>query len=233
MEITRYTIQAQIPKPVRFAFVSDLHDTANEPILKALEQERPHGILGGGDYIHNNTVYQRGFDFLRTASERWPVICSLGNHEKRFRRNIRQAIEETGAILLDNSFMEFQGICIGGLTSGWAGKIELLEQTPPPQLDWLQEYYQQPGFKLLLNHHPEYYLPYLKEGKADLILSGHAHGGQWRFFGRGVLAPGQGLFPKFTAGIHEERLIISRGLGNFHKIPRLFNPPELVILDLI
>ena len=64
------------------------------------------------------------------------------------------------------------------------------------------------------------------------MVSGHAHGGQWRIFGRGVFAPGQGLFPKYTSGIHDGRLVISRGLKKSGTIPRIFNSPELVIIDI-
>ena len=84
---------------------------------------------------------------------------------------------------------------------------------------------------MLLCHHPEYYEKYLKDRPIDLIVSGHAHGGQWRFFGRGVLAPGQGLFPKYTYGVHDDRLVIGTGLKKGSVlIPRLFNSPEVVFI---
>ena len=67
----------------------------------------------------------------------------------------------------------------------------------------------------------------------DLIISGHAHGGQWRVFGRGIFAPGQGLFPKYTSGLHEGRLIISRGTSNTGGvIPRIGNPCEVVCITI-
>jgi predicted MPP superfamily phosphohydrolase len=66
----------------------------------------------------------------------------------------------------------------------------------------------------------------------DLIVCGHAHGGQWRLFGRGVYAPGQGLFPKYTSGVLDGVCVISRGLGNHTRVPRIFNPPELVLISL-
>ena len=61
-------------------------------------------------------------------------------------------------------------------------------------------------------------------------MSGHAHGGQWRIFGRGVYAPGQGIFPKYTSGVIDGRCVISRGLSNHTHVPRIFNPPELVMV---
>jgi predicted MPP superfamily phosphohydrolase len=81
-----------------------------------------------------------------------------------------------------------------------------------------------------LCHHPEYRDKYLKDRSIDLILSGHAHGGQIRLLGRGLYAPGQGIFPKYTSGIHAN-MIISRGLSNTAGfIPRLFNPREIVYI---
>ena len=112
--------------------------------------------------------------------------------------------------------------------SVWAGK-------PEPTLGWLDDFERQAGYRILLCHHPEYAPRYLKNRRIDLILSGHAHGGQWRYYSplrrewRGLYAPGQGLLPKLTGGMHGN-LIISRGLSNNAPIPRLNNPPELVYL---
>ena len=89
------------------------------------------------------------------------------------------------------------------------------------------------GYKILLCHHPEY-INKIPES-IQLVLSGHAHGGQWRFYDpihrtwRGVFAPGQGLFPKLTEGVHG-RHVISRGLNNTTWIPRFFNEPEIVYI---
>ena len=85
---------------------------------------------------------------------------------------------------------------------------------------------------MLLCHHPEYYKKYLYNKDIDLIVSGHAHGGQWRIFGRGVFAPGQGLFPKYTSGVHDGRLVISKGIKPSGRIPRIFNTPEVVIVEI-
>lgn len=102
-----------------------------------------------------------------------------------------------------------------------------------PELEWLNEFEKNPKYKILLCHHPEYYERYLQNRKIDLILSGHAHGGQICLFGRGLYASGQGLFPRYTSGIYDNRLVISRGLSNTLRIiPRVFNPKELVYIHL-
>ena len=89
------------------------------------------------------------------------------------------------------------------------------------------------GFRLLLCHHPEYYEPYVQRYGLDLTVAGHAHGGQWRVFGRGVYAPGQGLFPRYTSGLYDEnRLLVSRGLSERMPFPRLFNKRQAILLTL-
>lgn len=90
------------------------------------------------------------------------------------------------------------------------------------------------GFRLLMCHHPEYYPTYIQDRGIDLTVSGHAHGGQVRLFGKAVYAPGQGIFPKLTDGFYDDRhLLVSRGLSNPAKAPRLWNPCELVLLHLL
>ena len=73
--------------------------------------------------------------------------------------------------------------------------------------------------------------------KIDLVLSGHAHGGQFRLFGQGIFSPGQGWFPEYTSGIHKGengRMIVSKGLANTaHMVPRLFNPTEIVYIEIV
>lgn len=109
-----------------------------------------------------------------------------------------------------------------------------------PESVWLDDFEAQDGYKILLCHHPEYWRlqqPMLAERRIDLVLSGHAHGGQIRLFGHGLYAPGQGILPKYTGGIHRGahgNMVISRGLSNTAPwpIPRLFNPPEVVFVDL-
>lgn len=94
------------------------------------------------------------------------------------------------------------------------------------------------SYTILLSHRPEIFECYI-ELDVDLVLCGHAHGGQWRIpliLRNGLLAPNQGLFPKYTDGIHianDTTMIVSRGLSQFApQIPRIFNPPELVVVNL-
>ena len=98
-----------------------------------------------------------------------------------------------------------------------------------PDSRWLDEFVLVPGYHILLSHHPEY-LRYIPQG-IELIVSGHAHGGQWQFFNRGIFAPGQGLFPQMISGIIQDRMILSRGLSNPVRVPRINNPTEIVYIE--
>ena len=166
-------------------------------------------------------------EFLRKASLIAPIYVSVGNHEWYYTDSDYGLLKETGTILLDNEHVlinvEDKTVVLGGLST----RINY---------EWLQEFMAvESETKILLCHHPEYVDRYVKEcGVADLIVSGHAHGGQWRLFGRYPLyAPGQGLFPKLTKGVYNTNagtLVVSAGCGNHMKFPRVGNPCEVVEL---
>lgn len=238
MHITRYDFKAPVSRPIRAAFVADTHDKPYDKLVKEIRANKVDLIFMTGDivYAHDDHIV-RAFDMLAEFVSIAPTYMSLGNHEGGAVPLVRSKCKEIGVKLLEEEFVEFEGILIGGLTSGYIADNEGLEEnhwkkTPEPDIDWLKKFGSLKGYKVLLNHHPEYYPEYIKNLNIDLVLSGHAHGGQWRIFGRGLFAPGQGLFPKYTSGIYDGRLIVSRGLANnAPPIPRLFNPKELIFID--
>lgn len=235
----------KISNRLRIAVASDLHGTPGEPILELLRAQKPDLILIPGDLTDDRGLrlwMPSVAGFLRDCAAIAPTFYSLGNHElgcyhkgNPFRKprkiaapaDLAERVARTGAVLLDDSSVEWNGLTICGLTSGLDG-----DQNAPDQ-EALNRFAEADGFKLLLCHHPEYYPKYIRELPIDLTVCGHAHGGHWRFFGRGIYAPGQGLFPKYTSGVVDGgRLIISRGLGNHTRIPRFFNPREVVVIDI-
>lgn len=234
MEITRMTLVTnKLTRPVRVAIVADLHDRYDESLTAAIEENAPDLVAVPGDVVHGTGSVAKGFEFLTWSASRYPTFVSLGNHEWKCCADIRPDIEKTGARLLDNDFLPFGELVIGGLSSGFAGREQgRFKRTPDPETAWLDGYCAQKGFKLLLCHHPEYYQRHLRDREVDLTLSGHAHGGQWRFFGIPVFAPGQGVLPRYTSGLYHGRLLVSRGLTNRVSIPRIFNPTELILLTL-
>ena len=249
MKTSEYRLSRErFGRRVVFALVSDLHGEDPSRALALLKARRPDYILMPGDILErmdgaNDVAHENGFRLLTEAARIAPVFYCTGNHEdggvhswslswriKTKERQYHEAdlerVHESGVELLEDSFVIRDGIAFGGLQSG------LIHAGRKPHLDWLGEFCAQDCPRVLLCHHPEYYEPYLKDLPIDLIVSGHAHGGQWRFFGRGVFAPGQGLFPKYTHGVHDDRLVIGTGLKKGSLlIPRLFNAPEIVFLE--
>ena len=246
--------------PLFAALLTDFHNTDPAPVLRSLEANKPQVILIAGDLIygddpdkHQLNIYKNrnSIALLQGCSGIAPVFMSLGNHEWMLTKEDLDVIRETGTVVLDNSSVSYEGVVIGGLSSAFYSAYQALRRANPgaglfpvpiyslkhrniqPDTAWLPDFEREPGYKILLCHHPEYYPRYLQHRNIDLVLSGHAHGGQWRFYDpfrkewRGVFAPGQGLFPALTSGVHGN-LVISRGLSNPTPLPRINNPEEII-----
>ena len=238
LDITSYTVPAPVDKRLVLAMLSDIHGEEFGYILDRVKEKSPDAIVIPGDITNRHDAESgNGGEFLRACAAVATVFMSLGNHERNSRTSVEEAAADAGVCLLEDEWTGFCGITIGGLTSGYVFQEGRLKQghwkkTPPPRLEKLIEFSQLPGFKLLLSHHPEYYPRYERELDIDLILSGHAHGGQWRLFGRPFFAPDQALFPKYAQGFHDGRLIVGRGLANNAPVPRLWNNRELIFITL-
>ena len=202
----------QLNTPCSIALLADIHNQPGDKILASLTAHRPEMICIAGDLVNghagNTLVTQtKVHPLLEGCVELAPTFLSIGNHDWILTPEDMEVIRGLGVTVLDNGWTSWNGIHIGGLTSGIAVKIRTrgwdgTNKGSPPETDWLDAFEQLPGYRILLCHHPEYFPAFLHSRSIDLILSGHAHGGQWRFFGRGVFAPQQGLFPKYTSGVH-------------------------------
>ncbi len=226
--ITTHQIHsARIPERLRLAIASDLHSAPFDDVLETFAQ--CDAVLIPGDLVDRHRQDNRNaLRFLQEVPKIVPVFYSLGNHEVKYRHAeeyLAQAADSQVTMLRDESRV-FRGIRLGGLSSRKKG---------PPNLHFLKQFEQEKEFKLLLCHHPEVYRDYVRGRAIDFTVCGHAHGGQIQIFGRGLYAPGQGLFAKLTHGVHDGgRMIVSRGMTNGAKprIPRINNPCELIILEL-
>lgn len=191
------------------------------------------GLVLGVDNNKKNWNIGNSRIFLREASRIAPVYMGVGNHEWYFLPEDYEVMKKSKVTLLDNADVPAKlrkagsRILIGGLSTHY-------------DLEWLKRFSGREGYKVLICHHPEYYLRFIQGteyDKFDLIVSGHCHGGQWRIFGHSVFAPGQGLFPKYAYGMHDThrsggKLIISAGCVNTANFPRWGNPCELVIIEI-
>lgn len=163
---------------------------------------------------------QNAYRFLMKASEIAPTVVSLGNHERYLTEEDEEVIQSVGVQILNNSSVEIKGVLFGGIPSKQSGKIDHV---------FLEKFSRREEYKILLCHHPEYYktiAPY----NIDMVVSGHAHGGQIRVADYGIFSPGQGLLPKLTKGVYDNRLVVSAGCSNTAAIPRIGNPCEVVVV---
>ncbi len=241
--------------PVTIAFLSDTHDADHIPILKSLEHHKPSLIAITGDILSGYPSFdeliireqKNVLPLLQGCTSIAPTYLSIGNNEWMICEEDKDLIRSTGTILLDNTWgniiIHNQQLSIGGLSSdgymvyqayrqSHTGRYPKYEDVPEggkPDTSWLDSFCSEPGYHILLSHHPEYYESYLKDKDIQLILSGHAHGGQWRIFNHGVFAPGQGFWPKYTSGIYGN-MIVSKGLSNTSRILRINNPIEIVYI---
>jgi len=235
IQITKHHfVSDQIHEPLKLAFVSDLHCYPNQLIMSVIHVIEPAAVLVGGDFVQSQDQIDSGMSFLSQAAKFWPVFCSSGK-EHGFHDKLIHQIESTGAVFLRNQHISFRNIHLGGMNT-----IPLIGKTQEEKVKWievnkawLENFSMLQGYKLLLCHHPEYYDMFIKNYDVDLILSGHAHGGQIRFFNHGLWAPGQGWFPKYSSGLYDERLLVGRGLGNVYRIPRINNRPEILEIHLM
>ena len=235
MKLTKYErVSPKVTRPYKLVMLSDVHNKPFDKLIAQVAAERPDAILVVGDVVdRHRKTYKRALPFLEACARTAPTFFSYGNHEIKFPKLSPEEIEGTGVVLLDDRCKRFGDLLIGG-------------HTPYTTFAWLADFEQADGYKILLNHHPEYYYkepdgrknftgnPGLEDHKAiDLILSGHAHGGQWRVGNRGVLAPGQGLFAKYVHGEYGN-MIVGTGVANTAAplIPRFFNPREIVEITL-
>lgn len=246
IQTTRYEISdMQIPSDFDgfvIVHVSDLHNAEfgkhQQKLINAIEKANPDMIAVTGDLIDSrHTNVDAAMEFIERAVEIAPVYYVTGNHEARTEEYSRLQTEllEAGVIILENSIQKIeykeQFIYLIGLEDPNFAMLSADEVSQ--KLDILMK--QAKGYTILLSHRPELFDTYCDAG-ANLVLSGHAHGGQIRLpIIGGVAAPNQGFFPKYSEGCIENentKMIVSRGLGNSIIPVRVNNRPELVVITL-
>lgn len=222
-EITDYIWHTgKLKTPKRLLIISDLHDDRYDDLLPLL-READVLLMPGDLSIAYRQEYDRAIAFLQEAAQVIPTFVGVGNHEMRLEdfTAYRQRVADTGAKFLFNTYVRFGELVIGC----WYRPQKY------GHADFLPAFEAEEGCRILLCHRPEDYLQNLRDVDVDLVLAGHTHGGQIRFFNRGLYASGQGVFPKYTKGI-VEKMIISTGVSNRVLVPRWNNPCEVVRVQL-
>lgn len=227
--------------------VSDLHNAKfgshQDRLLNAVKEVTPNVIAVTGDLIDSNrTNVAKAMEFINGAVKIAPVYYVTGNHEARSEQytKLRQQMIEAGVVILNDEGTAIKGnkatIQLLGLndpdftaTGDTYERIAMNDTKLKSMVSKNNEY------TILLSHRPELFDVYAANN-IDLVLSGHAHGGQVRLpFVGGLVAPNQGFFPKYSEGVYEKmqtKMVVSRGLGNSIIPLRVNNRPELVIVTL-
>lgn len=248
--VTRYSVTSnKLPDSFdgfRIVVVSDLHNASfgsdNSQIIRKTEGEQPDIIAITGDLIDSSkTDIETATALVHKLTQIAPCYYVTGNHEAwvgtKFKELEEKLIAESVQILRDQVIQLEKGsqtIQLAGLDDpDFTDRDSIVQQSMLQskinQMDLSEE------FCILLSHRPETFQAYVEEG-VDLVLSGHAHGGQFRLpFIGGIVAPNQGMFPKYDAGIYTQNnttMIVSRGIGNSIIPIRFNNRPELVSIEL-
>ncbi len=237
-------VNGNLPKSFdgfKIAHISDYHNRNNtiftKSVVKSVRENNPDIIVVTGDVIDCSGDYiGNAILFMKELVGIAPVYYVIGNHEVEVNNLYPEIYSEyltelgnVGVNTLTNEKREIilsngDSINIFGIdeVTNYAGDYTLFGGVIDSLLSDIE--INENEFNILLAHHPEQ-IPTYSNYYFDLVFSGHAHGGQFRFFGQGILAPNQGFFPEYTSGLYEmngTQLVVSRGIGNSRFPIRLF-----------
>lgn len=243
LKTVTYRLQSdKVRTPVRLAVVADLHGCQYgrdmSTLIRAVRKAKPHAILLPGDFIDDRFPEKNSLLFAAAAVSTAPTFYVTGNHEigSGFSNAMKASLRSLGITVLEGDAAVLtvgeSTLWICGADDPWQE-----EELAASQRKAARNAVSADEFSVLLSHRPEMTEEYRALG-FDLVVSGHAHGGQWRLPGliNGIYAPHQGLFPSHAGGRYDlgtTTLIVSRGLARESTpVPRIFNRPELVLVDV-
>lgn len=251
--VAQYQLRSErVTQPLRIVLVSDLHSQTaagigdnRKNIAQAVREQQPDLILLAGDIIDDRAPVDGAQSFLADIQGICPIYYVTGNHEYRSRKieEFREIIRGYGIMILEDSFetitIHGNTLHLGGIDDPAKRKYEDPSYSQSDSMrDAFGEFNRLPGYRLLLSHRPER-IDHYEEYAFDLVLSGHAHGGQIRIpglFPEGLFCSGQGLFPENTGGLYEHdnlTHIVCAGASNYGiPVPRIYNPTEIVVVEL-
>ena len=245
----------KIREPIRIVQLSDLHNAEfgadNEELIARVAAQQPDLILFTGDLVTGRVKETDvAMNLVEELVKIAPVYVSLGNHEQRheaiFGSDLTGMLRYRGAKVLEFTYEDItvkgQHLRIGGISGYCVPEIYLdTGEAKVPECEYLKDFQNTDRCTILMAHIPVSWIlnDAISYWDPDVVFSGHAHGGQIRIpvIG-GVFAPDMGLFPgrlegQFPSGDGTNVLVLSRGLGNSLAVPRLNNPPQILVADLI
>ncbi len=245
-----YTVENEhSDEKMRIALITDLHSCRyggddQSGLLDAVRAQNPDVVLFGGDIFDSRGMDdENAITVLKALGSEYECYFISGNHEVRHEKldTYKEIVRSCGITVLDGTHTKMAISAVSGTPDIYgfdsASAYRDFDLQLPHMEEVIQNYHFAESFNILLIHHPEHFEEYANLG-FDLVLCGHAHGGQWRIPGilNGIYAPGQGIFPEYAGGLYEKdgtTMIVSRGLAKeSFFIPRIFNRPELVIIDI-
>lgn len=242
LTLREYDLESdKIENTVKIAFIADLHGTEfgdnNCVLVDMINSSEPDIVLLGGDMFDEELRIEPSKSFIAQITKLYSVYAVMGNHEYKTKGHssseLKQLYRDLGVVLLENESIT---VDIGGEKLNICGTDPSMENPVWPEQT--VENADRENYTLVINHRPDQWTE-LTDKDIDLMLSGHAHGGQWIVPGlfNGILAPNQGFLPKYAGGLYELEdgmtLIVSRGLALANTvIPRAYNPPELVLITV-
>lgn len=250
IETTEYKIKSKKTgrgfNGFRIVQVSDYHCDSVPGLIDEIRALKPDIIASTGDLVHDSGSYMPGVRLMERLMKIAPVYSVTGNHDlwRADYHELEKELDALGVKTLHNEceFLTRGGdeIRIAGIDDPFSRDKSSIEEHMENALAKIPRY---EGYTVLLFHRANL-MDMLKHRGFDLILAGHMHGGQFRLpWGTGVCEPrsswgsgGRALFPKYFAGMYEgggTKMIVNRGLGNPMIIPRLFNRPEITVVDFV
>lgn len=243
---TYTVVSPKLTAEVRLAVVTDFHSSDNaEEVAAMVASCAPDAVLLVGDLFDDDTANrptERTLSLMRQLSAQYPCYYVSGNHEAWTGEMdaLYQQTEEAGVTVLRMSSgvltVRGQRIALCGIPDPYEMVFSGAPDTEE-QIRQAMENVDSADFTVLLAHRPELLAKYA-QFPFDLVVSGHAHGGQVRIPGvlNGLYAPNQGWFPKLAGGAYTQdgtTLIVSRGLAVRTRLPRIFNRPEVVLVRCV
>lgn len=240
---TYTVVSPKLTAEVRLAVVTDFHSSDNaDDVVAMVTSCAPDAVLMVGDMFDDdiaNRPTERTLSLMRQLSAQYPCYYVSGNHEAWTGEMdaLYQQTEEAGvtALRMSSGVLTVRGqrIALCGIPDPYEMVFSGAPDTEE-QLRQALEDVDSADFTVLLAHRPELLAKYA-QFPLDLVVSGHAHGGQVRIPGvlNGLYAPNQGWFPKLAGGAYTQdgtTLIVSRGLAVRTRLPRIFNRPEVVLV---
>ena len=255
LTVAHYEVPADMEETIRIVQLTDLHGrepfgAGNRSLVDTVAEQKPDLILMTGDMLDKtdenaDTVCR----LIEACVKIAPVYYGYGNHEYDWVRTHGEILEEeltrAGATVLNVAYRDLtvkgQQLRIGGYYGYYRqpGMFPLTAEQKAAEMSFADNFENTQRYKILLSHIPTAWIDwaYIEEYPVDLVLCGHYHGGQVRLpFVGGLYAPYIGLFPEYTEGMYvgnKATAILSSGVGSNPGVPRINNPAQLVVVDLV